>query len=417
MALLRRGLRLSGAALAACGSRAARLDEDAAPREATFGVDAVPEAVLPMVLKKPTDEVVFKKPNVDELKMRLATVAAEMEERSRWEAVRVHALLEQVEGSAAKQCAALLRAEADAAGAESAARLSAQRAADAIELEIAVDAKRAANDDKFGALLEAHERATRAEWAAKLEAALAAADGAAQARLEADLDEWTAASAAAALDRAAAAEDIGRELEACFAQIEHKMLEHESQAALHRSTLVVLRCIDALNSQRPADKAVAAARGAGDDVVAAALGPLTPASLKRGVPDLAQLERRFFGAVKGHTARWLMVPDGMDGDVLGHAIGAVLATPLLSNPTRTSLGGPTEPLAALDEAAAALKVGNLSACVLALRKVDRPNAKTVNPSTDWLDDAQARLRADQAARLLRARLALVNAAAGRGQAA
>ena len=130
------------------------------------------------------------------------------------------------------------------------------------------------------------------------------------------------------------------------------------------------------------------------------------ASGVRGAPSREKLAGRFKHRVEGPARAWLLVPDHADG-VLGHAFAAVAAW----LGVRGGVGGAGDDRRQardeLDAGARCLEVGDLSGAVRRLRAARsvRP-ASIASPLDDWLADAEARLKADQAASVVRAAVVL-----------
>ena len=122
-------------------------------------------------------------------------------------------------------------------------------------------------------------------------------------------------------------------------------------------------------------------------------------------PSLADLQRRFFDSVEVPTRTWLLVPEGQDG-VLGHVFASLAARAGLYSSDASDAG-----LDALNAACAALRGGDLKTAVAKLADAKKARSPTKEaPPDDWLDAATDRLKADQAAKIIKAKVALVQVA-------
>lgn len=123
--------------------------------------------------------------------------------------------------------------------------------------------------------------------------------------------------------------------------------------------------------------------------LAAALGQLDGRA-ERGVPTLAVLAERFRSVI-GDVVR--AAPASADGDWSDQAIGWLKRLLHVRRIAERPAGGSADTDGLLADAEAALKAGDLPNAVAALRRLPGPAAEAAKP---WLDDAAARLDADQA---------------------
>ena len=197
--------------------------------------------------------------------------------------------------------------------------------------------------------------------------------------------------------RAAQAQELTQELEACTSKIATKMNRDERSAAALATARAGLRCAAALEGDQ---------LDAGPCALLEAAVVRAAASGVRGAPSREKLAGRFKHRVEGPARAWLLVPDHADG-VLGHAFAAAAAW----LGVRGGVGGAGDDRRQardeLDAGARCLEVGDLSGAVRRLRAARsvRP-ASIASPLDDWLADAEARLKADQAASVVRAAVVL-----------
>ena len=221
------------------------------------------------------------------------------------------------------------------------------------------------------------------------------------------------------------------EVESCLDRIRKKTQEHARQAAVHRRTAAALHCAQCLETFQSASNAADALLASPlwttttttsfdaavpldvytlvPPVVTTALMAVPEKNLRSGVPEIQHLEARFHDKIQIPTKRWLLVPKDMDG-LLGHGLAWIaeklgLTAPIVNDDAVTGY------MTHLHLASDALEHhGNLRTCVdhLGHLPTKHPFTNQPSPALDWLHDARARLLADQAAALLRAKTSLLN---------
>ncbi|CAH0366394.1 unnamed protein product [Pelagomonas calceolata] len=330
-----------------------------------------------------------------ELRAKLLALAAAQRERTDWEARRLHQLMRAVDEEHSRERAATLEkaaAEDAKAFAEERARTAEQR--DKSDEAAAVRERAEARAD-VRRLLTEYDDALAAVWRGKVQGAESEAHGKARETLLAEIE--AAANERDDAPRLQTAQELTQELEACTSKIATKMNRDERSAAALATARAGLRCAAALEGDQ---------LDAGPCALLEAAVVRAAASGVRGAPSREKLAGRFKHRVEGPARAWLLVPDHADG-VLGHAFAAAAAW----LGVRGGVGGAGDDRRQardeLDAGARCLEIGDLSGAVRRLRAARsvRP-ASIASPLDDWLADAEARLKADQAASVVRAAVVL-----------
>jgi hypothetical protein len=333
------------------------------------------------------------------LRAKLLALAAAQRERTDWEARRLHQLMRAVDEEHAHERAAALQA----AAAEDATKFADERAKKAVARDEAQAAATRRERTEARAdvrrVLAAHDDAQAAVWLNKARAAESEAHEKARELLLAEIE--AAAGARDDAPRLQTAQELTHELEACTSKIATKMNRDEKSEKALAMARRGLACVAALEGD---NEDVAPCASLMSSIVGAALRDVT------GAPSRAKLSSRFVHRVELPARAWLLVPDHADG-VLGHAFASVAAW----LGVRGGVGGTGDDRRtardALDAGARCLEVGDLPGAVRRLRAARAVRPATIaSPLDDWLADAEARLRADQATAVVRAAVVLAQSA-------
>ena len=171
---------------------------------------------------------------------------------------------------------------------------------------------------------------------------------------------------------------------------------------VHKVSAALLAFELALQASLPLQKELSALKNVtkDDPVLDAVLSTLPPA-VDDGVPTLSELQVRF-PTVQAAAREAAFVPESSPG-MLGHLFGSVLAAVTIKPRGLVEGGGADEVLA---RAAYHVERGDLAGAVVELENVGGLVGKTVK---SWLGDAKGRLVVEQAVRAMNARSALLNA--------
>ena len=135
-----------------------------------------------------------------------------------------------------------------------------------------------------------------------------------------------------------------------------------------------------------------------------------PKSVETGIPTLSELQTKFAKVYdKGRQAA--LVPTGrvgLEGQLLGSVLKVLKYEPSPDDPAPEE--SKDSPEYVLSRARRHVQLGELDRCVEELNKLDGQVAFTVR---DWMKDAQDRIAADKALRVIKMEVALLNESMGK----
>ena len=330
------------------------------------------------------------------LRTRVAQLAAEFFERTKWEGVRLHQALRLVEAEVSKRYIDLLaqqRAELE---------VEANKQLHARENELFAEASRRSQD----VILKQEESSNRT-LRAQAEGFKSVLDDALkkqEAQLRAELTEEMNHSLALVReghvqqmlkvqqDMASLQADI-----AAFHAAADALSNNKARTVnLHKQAAAVLNLESALRTSAPLSSALNAVRDAsnGDALVMALLDSIPAAAARSGLPTLPELKARF-AVVRGEVRKVALQPEGLPA-VIGSVVGSGLAN-LYWAPTGPVKGDGVEEI--LARAAHELELGRLPEALNEIKDIRQPDMQAL--MKDWLELAKARLASDQAAVALR----------------
>ena len=330
------------------------------------------------------------------LRTRVAQLAAEFFERTKWEGVRLHQALRLVEAEVSKRYIDLLaqqRAELE---------VEANKQLHARENELFAEASRRSQD----VILKQEESSNRT-LRAQAEGFKSVLDDALkkqEAQIRAELTEEMNHSLALVReghvqqmlkvqqDMASLQADI-----AAFHAAADALSNNKARTVnLHKHAAAVLNLESALRTSAPLSSALNAVRDAsnGDALVLALLDSIPATAARSGLPTLPELKARF-AVVRGEVRKVALQPEGLPA-VIGSVVGSGLAN-LYWAPTGPVKGDGVEEI--LARAAHELELGRLPEALNEIKDIRQPDMQAL--MKDWLELAKARLASDQAAVALR----------------
>ncbi|KAG5182762.1 mitochondrial inner membrane protein-domain-containing protein [Tribonema minus] len=338
------------------------------------------------------------------LRYKVVQLAAEMQNRTKWEALRLQQSLKATEEEASilqalyftsliasRRYLSLVRQQAE----ESEAKLK-QELADQEEQ------MRAEILQEYQGKLQEHivkQAQGYEELAAKrLRDQEAQLSETFSAQVAEQLSKVEQEAAQMAEERQAAVAELRSQVQAVRSAWDSVAALDAASAAAHRLTAAALALEARLRISAPAPAELAALRSAAgaDALASAAAAAVPPSAASAGVPTAEQLRRRF-ARVRGEAARAALVPGGDGAGVMGQAVGALLSVFTLPRHGMVEGSSADDVLA---RAECLLDGGDLRSAVKELSRLEGLAAVTAR---DWVQDAEARLRADDAMRALRCR--------------
>lgn len=329
------------------------------------------------------------------LRTRVTQLAAEFFERTKWEGVRTHQSMKQVEADVSKKYDELMRQQ------RVELELEANKMLLAREQQVIAKAFTEAQDQV--ASHERHYTAALAKQEAQFKQEMGSALAAQAVDLTDDMQDKLNHEVAT-LRNGHTQQQLEvqakiSELEAHVAGFNEAIgnLEglNDSSAQTHRFSAAVLNLQRGLTSQVPVIKEVRAVKklGGGDVLVDAVVESLPADVLHHGSPDLEELKLRF-NVLREELRKVAMAPKDMP-PVLGQAVGTVLAK-LYWQPTGPVQGPGAEE--ALSRVAFTLQSNDLKAALAELQTINDPASKSL--MADWCKKANSRLVAEQAVKTL-----------------
>jgi mitofilin len=330
------------------------------------------------------------------LRTRVAQLAAEFFERTKWEGVRMHQALRLVEAEVSKRYIDLLAQQRAELEVEANKLLQARQEAMYVEAsrrsqesilkqEEATNRTLRAQAEGFKGVLDSALKQQEAELRSQLTEEMnhnlaLIREGHVQQMLKVQNDMAALQADIAAFHAAADALDASKAM----------------SAKLHKQSAAVMSLETAIKSSQPLTASLAQVRNScdGDPLVLALLESIPAAVAKTGVPTVSELKARF-AVVRGEVRKIALQPEGLPA-TLGAMVGSGLASVYWA-PQGPVKGDGVEEV--LSRAAHALDQGRLPEALGELKDIQQPKMQAL--MRDWLDLAQARLASDQTAVALR----------------
>lgn len=335
------------------------------------------------------------------LQLRVVQLVGELQERTKWEALRLHEAVRKAEMEVSGKYVELIRKLRE----ESVEEVGRQSRALEAEKQVALLKAMEEKDKACKTLLEEEMRSFTGNVTAAFEQERAQdralVEAQAKRELENVLYERETGYQAALAGRL---EELGRlkgEVEALEAVFETDTDYEHVSWKVHRVSAALLAFELALQSSQPLRREIAALQHVtkGDPVLDAVLAGLPPAA-SEGVPTPSELQVRF-PMVQKAAREAAFVPESSPG-MVGHMFAGLLAAVTIQPRGLVEGSGADETLA---RAAYHVERGHLAEAVQELEGLGGLAGRTVE---DWLQDARGRLELTQAARAMNARSALLN---------
>ncbi|ETW07746.1 hypothetical protein H310_02188 [Aphanomyces invadans] len=344
----------------------------------------------------------IKELDAESLRLRVAQLATEMKNRSKWEAVRLMESLRRMEEEVHAQHAELLRQQ-DVLHKDLLAReLRLQEELITRNARHELEGLRAQHEAELKALVDAEKTVVQAAFDQKLAALQAEADK----KLHDTIVEKTQAIQAAAeheqADRIHALEDIRVQVKAVNellgATSNYEAFSHK----VHKVSVAALALTNRIEAAAPLHSEINALRaaGKGDELIEATVKTL--AKFGDGAPSVAQLQDRF-KVVQKAARKAALVPESSQGGMVGHLFANALYF-LLIPPGGPIQGNDAE--AIISRAEYALRAGDIEAAVV---EVDKLSGLPREVVSDWVAAAKSRLAVEQTAKVVKAHISLLAA--------
>ena len=350
----------------------------------------------------------------DSLRIEIRDLVAELQERTKWEALRLHQLLQQVENETSAKYISFMEQEEEAAEQALAHELSARsdesaRARDALMREKARQAQKALDE-----AIDAQEKEMRSTLVAELEKECAQCEEEQKQAATEHVEQFKASQAEATREREQLTGRLESDVSLVQAHITAQLSAERIRDRVNRISAAGMALVSQIETADTVHPQLVAMEHAcaGDDIIMAAVTMIKTIEEQRaalpkapsdptGVPSLLQIQRRF-QVVRAASWREILVPSGLR-TIEGHLLGWLFSA--LRYPSSTSGGGSIAQEDRLVKASHLVRAGELGKAVALLESLEGPAAA---PFRDWLVDARHRLVANQAGSLVRARVSLLN---------
>jgi mitofilin len=342
----------------------------------------------------------------EQLKVRIVQLATEMEERTKWEAVRLQEFLAMKEKETGEKYMEILQKQRLEFEALLASRLREQEDALTRQANAALQSK----ENGIQSLLQANAEAQEAEHKADLESLEARLNAELAAKYETAYNDQLAQAKTQFVQEleektntiAQLAEKL-KNMEAAFAGF--KSFEVGSVQA-HKLSSAALAFSEKLETDKPAGRELQLLKNAaGDNEVIVSAVSTVPASIVKGIPTLSELQTRFETVYK-KSRQAALVPDGratLGGQLLGMVFSTVKYAPEPDDAAPADAADENEYI--LVRARKLVQLGELERAIEQLEKLKGQPAFT---SRDWTLDAKDRVAAEKAAKVIKMECAIVN---------
>lgn len=388
---------LSGASASAFAAEKSMIDEELAKAHA--------------LMKRTVDETYLKdleELSTSALKIRVVQLASEMNERAKWEAVRLKEFLAMKEKEVGEKYMGKMQKQRFEFEDILARRLREQEgsitkaANDALEakdrsIESVVNAAASAQQAEYQAALESNTSGIRAELSATYESEFGNKLAEEKSAMIKDLEK-----------KLAAIEDLAERLQQAEQNLQiSRNFESGSQRA-HRVSAAALALAEKMESSKGALEEFAALKAAAveDGVIASALEQI-PSSVKTGIPTLPELQAGF-GPVYLVGREAAYVPTGRSG-IGGQLAGKAFAT-LSGAPSHDTTAPPADDEGKMADYILArakhyVHVGDLEKAVIELDQLKGQASFTIK---DWTVSAKDRIAVEKALKVIKMECALLN---------
>ncbi|CAM9760200.1 unnamed protein product [Chrysoparadoxa australica] len=314
------------------------------------------------------------------LRYRIIQLAAEMQERTKWEALRLHEALKRTEEEASTRYLALMSEMTD--------KMQAQYS------QLVLEAEQRVRSEVQGDFQKEFQR--------QLDQDRQRVQTVVEARLADEKHKLMEQVAEDSMRRQADLDVLAEKVRAVQAAWDGQQQADGMSQKIHKITAAALALAEAFSTSGPLGAELDALKvlSAGDELLGTALSSIPAPAAKSGIPTVEQLRVRF-DTVHKECRKAVLVPHeakGLSGQILGSVLAAVTV-----EPSQPMAGDNPEDV--LTRAKQKLDLGNLGQAVEELEKLQGLAAYTVS---DWVAEAKGRLSADQALNVIRMHTALLN---------
>jgi len=343
-----------------------------------------------------------------QLKIRLVQLAKDLEERTKWEAVRLKEFLAMKEKEVEDKYVVLMkkqRLEAESAlevklrQQEYELTSQAQKAIQEKEqqLQAIVDNSLKIQEQQFNEEKEGFEKKTEEAISAKYEELFGKS-----------LAEVKQNFAQKMEQKAQQVQALAKKLSELEFALQNSKSYQTGSVQAHRMSAAALSLIDKLESSKPAGAAVAALKAVAEDnaVILSALEALPTSASTSGIATLQELQTRFDEHVHKKCRQAALIPSGQQG-LEGQLLGMVFST-LKFPPGPEDAAPETEKDIADFVLARARRHVQLGELEQAVEQMEKLTGQAAFVAKDWTQKAKERVAAEKALKVIRLECALAN---------
>mmetsp|Transcript_3857 Transcript_3857/g.5898 ORF Transcript_3857/g.5898 Transcript_3857/m.5898 type:complete len:605 (+) Transcript_3857:162-1976(+) len=388
-------------------ARELRSSEDEAADETLKKAHQALRANLDESLLKDLDTL-----SATELKIRVVQLAAEMKERTKWEAVRLKEFLSMKEKETSDKYMELLQKQRIEFESLLARRMLEQEDALSRQATAALQQK----ENAIQSVVNAAAEAQQAEHEADLKSMEERLGREINAKYETEYSTKLANEKAEYVQelqgKVSQMEEMSQKLQKLESALKESNTFKSGSLRAHRVSAAALALAKKMESSKGAAEELAALRAAagGESVIGAAVKVL-PDAVKTGVPTLSELQAKFDTVYK-KSRQASLVPEGwsgLEGQLMGMAFSTLKLSPSPDDPV------PEEDKAGADYVLARaqrhVQLGELDRAVELLDKLKGQAAFT---ASDWKKDASDRIAVEKALKVINLECSLLNQSMGSG---
>mmetsp|Transcript_25153 Transcript_25153/g.35425 ORF Transcript_25153/g.35425 Transcript_25153/m.35425 type:complete len:607 (-) Transcript_25153:70-1890(-) len=382
-------------------ARELRSTEDEAADETLKKAHQALRANLDESLLKDLDSL-----SATELKIRVVQLAAEMKERTKWEAVRLKEFLSMKEKETSDKYMELLQKQRIEFESLLARRMLEQEDALSRQATAALQQK----ESQIQAVVNAAAEAQQAEHEADLKSTEERLEREVNAKYETEYSTKLANEKAEFVQelqsKVSQMEEMSQKLRKLESALKESNTFKSGSLRAHRVSAAALALAKKMESSKGAAEELAALKAAASDesVIGAAVKVL-PDAVKTGVPTLSELQAKF-DTVHKKSRQAALVPEGwsgLEGQLMGMAFSTLKLSPSPDDPVpEEDKDGPDYVLA---RAQRHVQLGELDRAV---EQLDKLKGQAAFTASDWKKDASDRIAVEKALKVINMECSLLN---------
>ena len=344
-----------------------------------------------------------------QLKTRIVQLAAELKDRTKWEAVRLKEFLAMKETETANHYMDLLQKQRSEFESLLAQRLRDQEHALQLKANAALQEKELSIQNLLAQALEAQKKEHEEDMKAFEELAKLQITGQVQEEFNRQLEAYKKQAAQALEQKVSALQSLTQKLEKLETALQASGTFQKSSVQAHRLSAAALALAERLESHQPVSAELATLQSvAGEEgVIPTALQTIPAAAGRTGIATLAELQAEF-DAVYDKCRQAALVPKGrpgIEGQLAGMLFAKLKYPPSAEDPAPENAEADTKAEFVLVRAKKHVSLGQLEQAV---DQLDQLAGQVGFTAKDWKQQALDRIAVDKALRVIKLECALLN---------